>query len=84
MGPRYPYFCKMVRFTGQMTKETRLTFRVRAELKKNLESIAAKEARSVAQVCDVMLQSGVAAYQKQGTKYLHRLISSQKTKGDGV
>jgi len=65
-----------------MTKETRLTFRVRSELKKNLEAIAAKEARSVAQVCEVILQSGVAAYQKEGTKYLHRLIASQKTKGD--
>ncbi len=65
-----------------MTKETRLTFRVRSELKKNLEAIAAKEARSVAQVCEVILQSGVAAYQKEGTKYLHRLIASQKPNGD--
>src|SRR4030095_5521305 len=40
---------RMVRFTRVMTKETRLTFRVRAELKKSLEAIAAKEARSVAQ-----------------------------------
>jgi hypothetical protein len=66
-----------------MTKETRLTFRVRSELKKNLEAIAAKEARSVAQVCEVILQSGVASYQKEGTKYLHRLISSQKRKDGG-
>jgi hypothetical protein len=65
-----------------MTKETRLTFRVQSELKKSLEAIAAKEARSVAQVCEVILQSGVAYYQKEGTKYLHRLISSAKLKGD--
>jgi predicted transcriptional regulator len=60
-----------------MTKETRLTFRVRAELKKRLEAIAGKEARSVAQICEVILESGVAAYQKEGAKYLHRLIASQ-------
>lgn len=66
-----------------MTKETRLTFRVRFELKKNLEAIAAKEARSVAQVCEVILQSGIASYQKEGAKYFHRLISSEKNKRDG-
>jgi hypothetical protein len=65
-----------------VTMETGLTFPVRPELKKNLEAIAAMEARSVAQVCEVILQSGVAAYQKEGTKYLHRLIASQKPNGD--
>jgi predicted transcriptional regulator len=65
-----------------MTKETRLTFRVQSELKKSLEAIAAKEARSVAQVCEVILQSGVAAYQKEGAKYLQRLIGSKRPKGD--
>jgi hypothetical protein len=64
-----------------VTIETGLTFPVRPELKKNLEAIAAMEARSVAQVCEVILQSGVAAYQKEGAKYLHRLIASQKPKG---
>lgn len=71
----------MLTFIAQMTKETRLTFRVRSELKKSLEDIAEKEARSVAQVCEVMLQSGVASYQKEGTKYFYRLLSSAKVKG---
>jgi predicted transcriptional regulator len=65
-----------------MTKETRLTFRIRSELKKSLEAIAEKEARSVAQVCEVILQNGVFAYQREGTKYLHRLIASQKSKAE--
>ena len=65
-----------------VTIETGLTFPIRSELKKSLEAIAAKEARSVAQVCEVILQSGVAAYQKEGTEYLHWLIASQKPKGD--
>jgi hypothetical protein len=65
-----------------MAKETRLTFRIKSELKKSLEAIATKEARSVAQVCEVILQNGVAAYNKEGTKYLQRLIASQKLKAD--
>ena len=65
-----------------MAKETRITFRIKSELKESLEAIATKEARSVAQVCEVILQNGVAAYNKEGTKYLQRLIASQKLKAD--
>jgi hypothetical protein len=65
-----------------MAKETRITFRIKSELKESLEAIATKEARSVAQVCEVILQNGVAGYHKEGTKYLQRLIASQKLKAD--
>jgi len=65
-----------------LTRETRLTFPVRSELKKSLEAIAAKESRSVDQVCELILQNAVVAYQKDGTKSLHRLIASQKSRGD--
>ena len=61
-----------------MAKETRLTFRVRSDLKKGLEAIATKEARSVAQVCEVILQSGVRAYEKEGSKYFLKLISHRR------
>jgi predicted transcriptional regulator len=61
-----------------MAKETRLTFRVRSELKENLETIAAREARSVAQVCEAILHDGVLTYQKQGSRYLQRVISNYK------
>jgi hypothetical protein len=47
-------------------------------LKKALGAIATKEARSVAQVCEAILQDGVNAYREQGTKYLQRVISHQK------
>jgi hypothetical protein len=60
-----------------MAKETRLTFRVQAELKKRLEAIAGREARSVAQICEVILQEGVDAYRREGSKYLQRLIARQ-------
>jgi hypothetical protein len=60
-----------------MLKDTRLSFRVRSELKEALEAIANKEARSVAQVCDAILQEGITAYQQEGSRYFTRLISRQ-------
>jgi hypothetical protein len=82
---RYPEFADsdaMLRFTSLMSKETRLTFRVRSDLKKSLETIAAREARSVAQVCEVILQSAVKAYEKEGSKYFYRLISHRQNGGN--
>jgi len=61
-----------------MAKESRLTFRVRSDLKKSLEAIASREARSVAQVCEVILQSAVKAYEQEGSKYFHKLISHRE------
>jgi hypothetical protein len=61
-----------------MRKDTRLTFRVHSNLKKDLETIAAREGRSVAQICDAFLKAGSEAYRKQGAKYLQHLISRQK------
>jgi len=61
-------------------KDTRLTFRVRSDLKKKLESVAASEGRSVAQICEAFLHGGLATYQKEGTKYLRRLLSREEVK----
>jgi hypothetical protein len=56
-------------------KDTRLTFRIHSELKKELEGLANKESRSVAQICEAFLQAGLTAYKKEGTKYIHRFLS---------
>jgi hypothetical protein len=58
-------------------KNTRLTFRVRSELKKRLELVAASESRSVAQVCEAFLHAGLVAYEKEGAKYISRFLASQ-------
>ena len=62
-----------------MKKDTRLTFRVRSDLKKELEAIAAREGRSVAQVCEAFLKAGSEIYGKEGSKYLQRYLSRQRT-----
>ncbi len=61
-----------------MKKDTRLSFRVRSDLKNNLEAIAAREGRSVAQICEAFLKAGSETYKKRGPKYLQRFLSRQK------
>ena len=65
-----------------MKKDAPLAFRIPGELKKNLEQIADREARSISQICELLLKGGVEAYRKEGPGYLHRLLSNQipKTK----
>lgn len=61
--------------SAPMKKDTRLTFRVESHVKKSLEAIAAREGRSVAQICDAFLKAGADEYKKQGSKYLQRYFS---------
>jgi hypothetical protein len=64
-----------------MRKDTRLTFRVHSTFKKELEAIAAREGRSVAQVCDAFLKAGSETYRKKGPKYLQRFLARQVKEG---
>jgi hypothetical protein len=59
-------------------KDTRLTFRVDSDLKKDLEAIAAREGRSVAQICDAFLRAGSDSYKKKGPKYIQSLLGRPK------
>jgi predicted DNA-binding protein len=58
-----------------MKKDTQFTFRMPTDLKKELESIAAHEGRSVAQICEAFLRAGSEAYKKQGAKFLQRFLA---------
>jgi hypothetical protein len=64
--------------SAKMAKDTRLSVRVRSELKKAMEAIAAKESRSVAQICEAFLEAGSEGYRKEGSKYLQRFLSRRK------
>ena len=61
-------------------KDMRLTFRVHSDLKERLESVAASEGRSVAQICEAFLQAGLMRYEKEGTKYVQRFLARQEKK----
>ena len=58
-----------------MAKDTRLTFRVQSVLKKDLEAIAAREGRSVAQVCEAFLKASSETYRKKGSGFLQRFLA---------
>ena len=59
-------------------KDMRVTFRVHSDLKKRLESVAASEGRSVAQICEAFLHAGLMKYEKEGTKYIQRFLARQE------
>lgn len=63
-----------------MKKDARLTFRVRSELKKEVEGIADREGHSVAQICEAFLLAGSEAYKKQGSRFVNRMLARLVTK----
>lgn len=67
-----------------MIKDTRFTFRIRSELKKELESIAAREGRSVAQVCEAFLKAGSETYKKKGSGFVQELLAEDQPKLKGA
>jgi hypothetical protein len=62
-----------------MAKSAFLGIRMNPELKTQIGKIAQKEERSISQICEVLLRGGVAAYLKEGSKYLQRHLSNQKS-----
>lgn len=60
-----------------MKKDLRFTFRISSSLKRDLETIAAREGRSVAQICDAFLKAGSENYKKKGSKHLQRFLARQ-------
>jgi hypothetical protein len=68
----------MIRFVA---RKVFLGIRINPELKKALEQVADAEERSVAQICELLLRTGIDAYKKSGTKYLQRTMSRGKNGG---
>ncbi len=62
-----------------MRKDAPLAFRIPADLKKKLQEVAKREARSLSQICEMLLKLGVEGYEKEGPKYLQRFLSRQKS-----
>jgi hypothetical protein len=62
------------------TKKGFLAFRVSPDLKNEIQEIANGEARSISQVCELLLSEGVHTYRKEGPKYMQRLVAKQKAR----
>jgi hypothetical protein len=61
-----------------MKKSAPLAFRIPDELKKGLQQIAKREARSISQICEILLTIGMDAYSRDGSKYLQRFLEHGK------
>ena len=61
-----------------MKKNAPLAFRIPDELKKSLQQIALREARSISQICEILLTIGTESYQKEGSRYLHAYLKRHK------
>lgn len=61
-----------------MKKNAPLAFRIPSDLKKGLQQIANREARSISQICEILLTIGMEAYSKEGSKYLQRYLGHTK------
>ena len=61
-----------------MKKNAPLAFRISGDLKKDLQQIANREARSISQICELLLSIGVEAYGREGSKYLVRFLEREK------
>jgi hypothetical protein len=64
-----------------MKKNAPLAFRIPGELKKSLQHIASQEARSISQICEILLTIGTEAYGEEGSKYLDRYLANGKKEG---
>jgi len=62
------------------TNKEFLAFLVSPALKEEIQEIAAKEAMSVSQICELLLSEGIEAYRKEGPKFMQRLVAKQKTR----
>ena len=62
------------------TNKNFLAFRVSPELRNEILEIADNEARSVSQVCELLLSEGVEGYKKEGAKFIQRLVAKQKSR----
>jgi hypothetical protein len=60
------------------TKKDFVAFRVSPLLKDEIQKIADAEARSVSQICELLLSEGVELYRKEGAKLVQRLVAKHK------
>ena len=61
-----------------MKKDAPLSFRIPEALKKDLQAIADREARSISQICEILLTIGTEVYSKDGSKYLQSFLTRNK------
>lgn len=68
---------------NQMRKDAPLAFRIQTDLKKRLLKLAKQESRSLSQICEMLLKIGADEYDKEGPKYLQKILSATRSGDQG-
>jgi hypothetical protein len=63
-----------------VAKKDFLAFRIKPELKQQIEEIADEEQRSISQLCELFLKGAVEDYRSKGPQFIRRLLARQKEK----
>ena len=58
-----------------MKKDAQFTLRIPTSLRRELQDIANRERRSLAQICEAFMRAGSEGYKKQGGKFLQRFLT---------
>jgi predicted HicB family RNase H-like nuclease len=58
-----------------MKKDAQFTLRIPTSLRRELQDIANRERRSLAQICEAFMRAGSEGYMKQGSKFLQRFLT---------
>jgi hypothetical protein len=61
-----------------MKKDAPLAFRIPADLKKKLQRLSKQEARSLSQICELLLKIGVEEYDREGHRYLQKVLAHDR------
>ena len=65
-----------------MKKDAPLAFRIPADLKKKLLRLSNQEARSLSQICELLLRIGVEEYDREGHRYLQKVLARAREDND--
>ena len=68
---------------ASMRKDAPLAFRIPADLKKKLQRLSSQEARSLSQICELLLRIGVEEYDREGHRYLQKVLTRTREDNDG-
>ena len=61
-----------------MKKDAPVAFRIPADLKKKLQRLSNQEARSLSQICELLLRIGVEEYDREGHRYLQKVLAQAR------
>jgi len=65
-------------YIGNVPKSEFMGLRVSPDLKREILRIADDEQRNISQICEMFLYEGVDGYNKDGVKFVQRLVAKQK------